>query len=67
MWRCVAGCRLITPSAEKADWLNSLLAKLWPKMREAIAASIAASLEPTLEEYCPSFLSKLGVRAWATQ
>lgn len=55
-------CRLVSPAAEKSDWLNNLLKKLWPKMKEAIAESIRQSLQPTLDYYRPGFLNKLAVR-----
>ena len=48
-----------TGHAERTLWFDRLLASLWPSISAATARSIVDSLNPTLKNSCPAFLSKL--------
>eukprot|EP00808_Paulinella_micropora_P024323 g70159.t1 len=48
-----------SPDIERAEWLNSVLASLWPKMKIAAEGSIRDSVSALLSSHKPSFLTSL--------
>jgi hypothetical protein len=47
------------PQVERTAWLNALVEQLWPSIATALSGSLLQSLNPLLETYMPTFLSKL--------
>lgn len=47
------------PRVERSAWLNLVVEQLWPSIVAAFGDTLRNSLDPLLETYQPSFLSKL--------
>jgi hypothetical protein len=38
------------PDVEKANWLNELVASLWPNLKKGIEDTVLASVQPMLDD-----------------
>jgi hypothetical protein len=44
---------------QTVQWLNDILEKLWPSISSATEAVIMQTLQPILDQNCPSYLTSL--------
>lgn len=50
------------PAAERAAWLNTLLADVWPVLDPVACGIIKAAVEPLVAQFAPPFISRIGFR-----
>ncbi len=50
------------PAAERAAWLNTLLADVWPVLDPVACGVIRAAVEPLVAQFAPPFISRIGFR-----
>lgn len=51
------------PSANRVQWVNSMVAGLWPSIVAATETSIRGSMEPLLEKNRPNFVYKFTIKS----